>query len=292
MTFGPLVGADWLAQHADTVAIVDTRWNLQGPPGRDEYDSGHIPGAVYLDMDQDLAAPATEQDGRHPLPTPQHFAEALGRAGIGDGRPVVVYDAGPGAQAARLWWLLHVLDEPVAVLDGGIAAWQARGGALSTGKPTTQPAQRTPKPWPAHRFVDADQIAAAVANRSAVVYDARTPDRYGSGGTPSSEGVAAGGGGAIDPRPGHIPGALNAPWPDNVDEDGRFRAPATLRENFPQAQGNRVIAYCGSGVTACHDLLALELAGHTDTALYPGSWSQWGADPTRPAEGPAEQSAE
>jgi thiosulfate/3-mercaptopyruvate sulfurtransferase len=270
MSFGPLVSADWLAQNFGAVTIVDARWNLAGPPGLEEYRAGHIPTAIHLDMDTDLSAPASTEAGRHPLPTPDAFAATLGRAGIPEGRRVVVYDSGPGAQAARLWFMLHVLKEPVAVLDGGLVAWRAIGGGLSTSTPTPTPVGRAAKPWPPERFVDADQLAAAVAAGGAVVYDARTADRYEQGGP-------------IDPRPGHIPGALSAPWQQNVADDGRFRSPDTLRARFEQAAGERVIAYCGSGVTACHDLLALELAGLADTALYPGSWSQWGADATRPA---------
>jgi thiosulfate/3-mercaptopyruvate sulfurtransferase len=262
---GPLVGADWLAAHLADVRVVDVRWYLDGRSGRDAYASGHLPGAVWLDIDRDLAAPASLADGRHPLPAPEQFAAALGRAGIAEGTPVVAYDDAGGSIAARLWWMLRVLGEPVAVLDGGLAAWD---GPLTTDRPVVSPVRRPARPWPAERFLTADAVAAT----GAVVYDARTAERFAQGDP------------AIDPRPGHIPGARSAPWAGNLAADGRFRSPAELRDRFAEAAGRGAVAYCGSGVTSCHDLLALELAGIENTALYTGSWSQWGADPARPAE--------
>jgi thiosulfate/3-mercaptopyruvate sulfurtransferase len=262
---GPLVGADWLAAHLADVRVVDVRWYLDGRSGRDAYASGHLPGAVWLDIDRDLAAPASLADGRHPLPAPEQFAAALGRAGIAEGTPVVAYDDAGGSIAARLWWMLHVLGEPVAVLDGGLAAWD---GPLTTDRPVVGPVRRPARPWPAERFLTADAVAAT----GAVVYDARTAERFAQGDP------------AIDPRPGHIPGARSAPWAGNLAADGRFRSPAELRDRFAEAAGRGAVAYCGSGVTSCHDLLAMELAGIGNTALYTGSWSQWGADPARPAE--------
>lgn len=272
--FGPLVSAAWLRDHLGEVAVVDVRWYLHVPgtaarSGLAEYQAGHIPGAVHLDMDADLSAPASTAAGRHPLPTEAAFAATLGRMGIADGQRVVAYDDSGGAQAARLWYLLHVLGEPAAVLDGGIAAWTAAGGELSTETPVPYPVRRSVREWPASRFVDADAVAKAVANDTATVYDARTAERYAAGGP-------------IDPRPGHIPGARNRPWQLNLGADGRFLPPEQLRAAYDTDR--TVIAYCGSGVTACHDLLALAVAGVDDTALYPGSWSQWGADASRPAE--------
>ena len=266
--FGPLVTGEWLAAHADDVRIVDVRWYLDGRSGREAYAAGHLPGAVFLDIDRDLAAPATEQDGRHPLPTPEHFAAVLGRAGIAEGQPVVAYDDTGGSIAARLWWMLHVLGEPVAVLDGGLAAWP---GDLVTAAPSVDPVARRPREWPPGRFVTADQVAAAPG----AVIDARTAARYAHG-DPS-----------IDPRPGHIPGALSLPWAGNLDEaTGRFSSPPTLAARYRAAgvDDHPVIAYCGSGVTSCHTLLALTVLGRDDRALYTGSWSQWGADRSRPAE--------
>jgi thiosulfate/3-mercaptopyruvate sulfurtransferase len=244
------------------VRVVDERWYLDpSRSGRGEYDAGHIPGAVWLDIDADLSAPATARSGRHPLPSPEHFAAALARVGIASGTPVVAYDDAGGSTAARLWWLLHVLSEPVAVLDGGLAAWP---GELSDELPHPTPVERAPRPWPADRFRTADQLAGAW------LVDARSAARYAHGDP------------AIDPRPGHIPGASSAPWTDNLDDAGRFKSPAQLRAQYPREVP--VVAYCGSGVTACHDLLALQLAGVDDVALYPGSFSQWGADPSRPVD--------
>jgi thiosulfate/3-mercaptopyruvate sulfurtransferase len=263
--FGPLVSADWLAAHLDDVRVVDVRWYMDGRSGRDAYAAGHLPGAVRLDIDTDLSSPASTGAGRHPLPDPARFAAALGRVGIAEGTRVVAYDDAGGSVAARIWWLLHVLAEPVAVLDGGLAAWP---GPLATDAPAIEAVPRPVRPWPADRFVGADELAAG----GAVVYDARTSERHAHGDP------------AIDPRPGHVPGALSAWWGGNLGPDGRFRAAAELRERFAAAADRPAVAYCGSGVTACHDLLAMELAGLRRTALYPGSWSQWGADPSRPAE--------
>lgn len=259
----PLVSGEWLAAHLADVRIVDVRWYLDGRSGRAAYEAGHIPGAVWLDIDTELSDPATPADGRHPLPSPERFAAALGRAGIAAGTPVVAYDDAAGSIAARLWWLLHVLDEPAGVLDGGIDAWP---GELTRNVPARAPVRREPRPWPAGPFVPADELAGR-----AHVLDARTAERFGHGDP------------RIDPRPGHVPGARSAPWADNL-EDGRFRDREALRERFADVLGGPVVAYCGSGVTACHDLLALHLAGATDLALYPGGWSQWGADRARPAE--------
>jgi thiosulfate/3-mercaptopyruvate sulfurtransferase len=277
MTFGPLVSAGWLrarlAADPASVAVVDVRWYLQIPGAEDgrsglaEYAVAHIPGAVWLDIDSDLSAPANCVTGRHPLPAESAFAGALGRMGIPEGKPVVVYDDAGGAQASRLWFMLHVLGEPVAVLDGGIDAWTRIGGELTDEIPVPFPVLRPVREWPAPRFADADAVGAA----GAVLLDARTTDRYEHGGP-------------IDARPGHIPGAVSAPWQDNLGTDGRFRSADELRLRYRSIGGDGAIAYCGSGVTACHDLLALKLAGIDNTRLYVGSWSQWGADAERPVE--------
>lgn len=261
-----LVSGDWLAAHLADVRVVDVRWYLMQPgEGRAAYAAGHIPGAVHLDVDTDLSDPASVEAGRHPLPTPERFAAALGRAGIATGTPAVAYDDAGGSIAARLWWLLHVLGEPAAVLDGGLPAWP---GELTPELPRFEPVGRAPVTWPAERFRDADDLGGAR------LFDARTAERYAHGDP------------AVDPRPGHIPGAISAPWQANLDPHGRFLPAGQLRDRY--GHDGAFVAYCGSGVTACHDLLALHLAGHRDLALYPGSWSQWGADPSRPAEtGPA-----
>ncbi|MDX6744235.1 sulfurtransferase [Actinocorallia sp. A-T 12471] len=250
-----------------TGRIADVRWYLDGRDGHAAYLAGHVPGAVWVDLDAVLAGPPTEADGRHPLPAPEAFAAALGALGFGDGTPVFAYDDAGGGYAARLVWLLRRIGAPAALLDGGLAAWP---GPLATGAESLPPASREAVPWPSEVLRDADAVADALRTGSAVVLDARAADRY-SGATvlPS------------DVRSGHIPGARNAPWAGNLTEDGRFHAPEVLREKFRAAgvgPGSDVIVYCGSGVTACHDLLALERAGLTRAALYPGSWSAWSAD--------------
>jgi thiosulfate/3-mercaptopyruvate sulfurtransferase len=265
---GSLVSGTWLARHAADVRIVDVRWYLDGRSGWNAYLSGHLPEAVWLDVDTDLAGAPSATAGRHPLPSEAAFARALGRMGITEGTPVVVYDDAGGSVAARLWWLLHSRGEPAAVLDGGIQAWP---GVLTLVVPVPVPVIRPVRDWPAGRFVSADQVAAGLA-RDTVVYDSRVAERYAEG-DPS-----------LDPRPGHIPGAKSAPWAGNLGPDRRFSDSGTLRKRYADAVGHQAVAYCGSGVTACHDLLAMHVAGITDLALYPGSWSQWGADPSRPAE--------
>ena len=255
----PLVSGDWLAAHLDEVVVVDLR-----PTWAD----GHVPGARPLSLDRDLAEPATPADGRHPLARPERFASALGRIGIAPGSPVVACDGAGGSIAARLWWMLHVLGEPVAVLDGGVDAWT---GERTTEVEVWSPVDRPVMPWPADRFVDADRVRDAE-----VLLDARSAGRF-SGEAPDP---------VLDPRPGHVPGARSAPWQGNLDPStGRFLPAAVLLRRF-EALGvgasTDVVAYCGSGVTACHDLLALEVAGLGSTRLYTGSWSQWGADASLP----------
>jgi thiosulfate/3-mercaptopyruvate sulfurtransferase len=272
--FGPLVSAPWLAAHLDEVRVVDTRWYVSGTntgtpggrTGRQAYLDAHIPTAVFLDIDTDLAAPPGVAEGRHPLPSPQEFAAVLSRAGISAGTPVVAYDDTGGSIAARLWWMLHVLGEPVAVLDGGLAAWT---GPLTERVPTPAAVPREPTPWPADRIMAAD----ALLTSGRAIIDARTAERFARG-DPS-----------IDPCPGHVPGAVSAPWASNLDGNGHFLGPAALRDRYAAlGVSGPAVAYCGSGVTSCHTVLALTLAGTDDVALYPGSWSQWGADPARPVE--------
>jgi thiosulfate/3-mercaptopyruvate sulfurtransferase len=272
----PLVDAVWLEAHLGDVQVADVRWYLDGRSGHEAYLGGHIPGAVWLDIDTELADPPGP--GRHPLPSPERFAAAMSRAGIGDDTPVVAYDDAGGSIAARLWWLLSLVDHPVAVLDGGLAAWP---GPLETGQAEPAPAEFTPRPFPAWKLAEADEVAKAAARDDTVVIDARTAARYAHGDP------------KLDPRPGHVPGARNAPWAGNLGPDGRMRSPAELRAHY-EAVGvtpdREVVAYCGSGVTACHDLLALTVADLGSLRLYPGSWSDWGSDPTRPtAEGPDER---
>ena len=262
-----IVSASWLADHLDEVRVVDVRWYLDGRSGRAAFDSGHLPGAVFADLDSDLSAPPSAVGGRHPLPDPTAFAAAMSQLGIGDATPVVAYDDAGGAIAARLWWMLHVLGHEVAVLDGGIDAWP---GELEITSAEHDEAVFTPMPWPRERFRTADEVADGAYD---VLIDARTPDRYRGENT------------SVDPRPGHVPGAVNAPFPGNLD-NGSLRGADELAGRFASigvGAGDAVVAYCGSGVTACHDLLALEVAGHgPTTALFVGSSSAWAGDPERP----------
>jgi thiosulfate/3-mercaptopyruvate sulfurtransferase len=270
---GLIVDVDSVPRDA---VLIDTRLALTGPSGLDRYDAGHLPGAAYVDIDEDLAAPPG-LGGRHPLPDTAVFAAAMRRAGVHLGSTVVVYDDGPATAAARLWWLLrdHGHDD-VMVLDGGYAAWSADGRPIST-----TPVRPAPGNWtgrPGHLpVVEADQVREAPGN--AVLVDVRAAERF------------RGEHESIDPVAGHIPGAVNAPLAGNTDDAGRFLPEADLRRRFEQLgvhNGVPVTAYCGSGVTATQTLLALRLAGFADAALYPGSWSGWIADASRPvATGPA-----
>lgn len=267
------VDSAWLAEHLGEVAVVDTRWYLDGRSGRDAYLGGHLPGAVHADVDTDLAAPATAEGGRHPLPPPEDFAAALSRLGVGDTTPVVAYDDAGGSVAARLVWMLRAIGSSAAVLDGGIQAWD---GPIEQGGTTPPPRPRSPRAWPADRIADLDHVRAAGSDAATLLVDARAHARY-TGEAPAS----------VDARPGHIPGARSAEWQGNLDSEGRFAAPEVLRARFSALGADTaasITAYCGSGVTACHDLLALERAGFTGARLYPGSWSAWGGDDSLPAE--------
>jgi thiosulfate/3-mercaptopyruvate sulfurtransferase len=281
----PLVSPTDLAASlsgSEPPVLLDVRWRLGGPPGREDYARGHLPGAVFLDLDVDLAAPPGPA-GRHPLPAPDDLQRVLRAAGVRDGAPVVVYDADNGSIAARVWWLLRWAGhDRVRVLDGGYAAWQAEGRPVTTDVPV--PGQGGVTVRPGHMpVVDAD--GAARLARTGVLLDARAPERYRGDVEP------------IDPKAGHVPGARNAPFAAHTGEDGRWRTPDELAEHFakvgvPSVAGEgaagegEVGAYCGSGVTATAVVLALEVAGITSTeapaTLYAGSWSNWSADPNRP----------
>ena len=270
---GPLVTVDWLHRSlADpALRIADVRWALSGPPGRERYDGGHLPGAVFLDIDTELATSGVATDGRHPLPSPARLAEVLGSHGIGDEHVVVAYDDASGSIAARLWWLFRHVGRGTAcaVLDGGIAAWTDAGLPLTTDEP-----DHTPTTWTPGSVVDdvtdADAVAAAAGR--ALILDARSGERYRGETEP------------IDPRAGHVPGALSAPWTGNIGPDGRFLPPHELRARYEAlgAADREVVTYCGSGINATHDLLALELAGIGGGRLFAGSWSAWSSDPARP----------
>ncbi|MCX5193887.1 sulfurtransferase [Streptomyces sp. NBC_00249] len=254
--------------------LLDIRWQLGGPDQRPAYEAGHLPGAVYVDLDRELAGPPGS-GGRHPLPDPEAFGAVMRRAGVRAGEPVVVYDGGQGWAAARAWWLLRWTGHAaVRVLDGGLAAWTAEGGAVTADAPA--PAEGDFKPNPgASGLLDAD--AAAALARSGLLLDARAGERYRGEVEP------------IDPVGGHIPGAVSAPTTENVGADGRFLPADALRARFAALgaeQDTAVGVYCGSGVSGAHEVLALEVAG-IPAALYAGSWSHWSSDPERPvATGP------
>ncbi|MEU6477777.1 sulfurtransferase [Streptomyces sp. NPDC047017] len=262
--------------------LLDVRWQLStakaaGAPsfdGRAAHAAGHIPGAVFVDLDRELAAPPGAA-GRHPLPGTEEFGAAMRRAGVSSARPVVVYDGGQGWAAARAWWLLRWAGHPdVRVLDGGLAAWE---GPLETTVP--EPAEGDFTPAVGALGLLGPDAAAALA-RSGVLFDARAGERYRGEVEP------------IDRVGGHIPGAVSAPTGENVGPDGRFLPAAELRARFEglgAADGTEVGVYCGSGVSAAHEVLALAVAG-IPAALYAGSWSEWSADPSRPvAVGPDPQ---
>ena len=257
--------------------VLDVRWSLTGPPGNTVVAAGHVPGAVYVDLDLDLADPPGER-GRHPLPDPARFAAAMRRAGVTLDRPVVVMDGGDGSVAARAWWLLrHHGHDVVRLLDGGWAAWVAAGAEVATGGADAPYADSDPvsdHPFLADvaRLPVLDADSAAALARSGVLLDARAPARYAGDVEP------------VDAVAGHIPGALNAPTSMALDPSGRFLGPDELRRRYADlavAPGAAVGVYCGSGVTATHTVLALHCVG-VEAALYPGSWSEWITDPSRP----------
>jgi thiosulfate/3-mercaptopyruvate sulfurtransferase len=262
----PVVDAGWVREHQGDLVLADVRWYLDGRPGRAEYDSGHLPGAVWVDLEAWLSGPATSEAGRHPLPDPAVFAHGMTQLGIGDDDVVVAYDDAGGVIAARLVWLLRATGHAAALLDGGTAAWTGPWETVARQRPT---ATFTPTPWPPERLASGDD-AADPAN---VVLDARQRERY--LGEPD----------AVDPRAGHIPGALSLPCRENLDAAGRFLPVNELRRRLAEV-GVRpsapAVSYCGSGVTACHNLLAMEHAGLGRGRLYPGSWSQWSRDERRP----------
>lgn len=259
------------------VVVVDCRFNLMKPEaGRAAWLAGHIPGAFYADLDRDLAGPASPTTGRHPLPDPERLRALFGSFGIGPETPVVAYDEGPGAIAARLWWLLRWMGHPhVALLDGGLAAWQAAGLPLATDPPAAAPVRFTGQPGAMPSWETAPLAAALASGDTRLrLLDARAPDRFAGTTEP------------IDPVAGHVPGAINAPFTGNLGSDGRFLPPRELAARFAALAAGRspgdVVCMCGSGVTACHNVFALELAGLPGAALYPGSWSEWIRSPDRP----------
>ncbi|RKR90915.1 thiosulfate/3-mercaptopyruvate sulfurtransferase [Micromonospora pisi] len=251
--------------------VLDVRWRLNGPPGRADYDAGHLPGAAFVDLDTELCG-VPGAGGRHPLPDPETLQRALRAAGVRAGHPVVVYDGGDGLAATRAWWTLRWAGHhAVRVLDGGYPAWVAAGHPVTAAVPTPVPGDLTVRPGGLP--VLAAEDAAALAAGDGVLLDVRAAARYLGETEP------------IDPVAGHVPGAVNLPTTEHIGADGRLRAADALRSRFAEAgvePGVRVGAYCGSGVTAAHTVFALHLAGRGDAALYVGSWSHWLTDPDRP----------
>lgn len=277
--------------------VLDVRWALGMTDGHEQYRAGHLPGAVYVDLETELAAPASPAAGRHPLPSASAFQEAARRWGVSAGSRVVVYDSVGGTSAARAWWLLRYFGVPdVRILDGGLAAWAATGHALEPGDVTPEPGDVVVRPG-GMPVLGTDE-AAALADGEGVLLDARAAERYRGEVEP------------VDPQAGHIPGAASAPTTENLRADGRFLSTADLKRRFGDlgvstgspngvagstsaepageesaddagsAGVRRVGVYCGSGVTASHQVAALAVVG-VDAALYPGSWSQWSNDPAR-----------
>ena len=281
MAVDPLVTVEWLKDHLGDpdVRPVDVRWYLtERGRGRAEYDEGHVPGAAFMDVDDDLSAPRGQGPGRHPLPSPEAFAAAAGRAGIGPNTYVVAYDSAGGAYAARLWWLLRYFGhERASLLDGGWPAWQAAGYPVERAAPTIAAAEFIPIAHP-EMVVDAATVDQLRRDSRALILDARANERY--------EGRVE----PIDPQAGHIPGARSAPYAGNLAAGGRMKLPDELRNRYIDLGADAarsIVCYCGSGVTAAHTAFALHLAGRTDALIYEGSWSDWSSDPTRPvASGP------
>lgn len=266
--------ADWL--------VFDVRHDLADhQAGRRAYEQGHIPGALFLDHETDLAAPRTGTNGRHPLPDRQDLAALMRLQGLTSGMQVVAYDAQGSLFASHLWWMLRWLGHPhVAILDGGWQAWREAGGEVETGRrqPSVSEAQAVqslnlPR-QAAMPTVQADQVLANIAQPVFTVIDARAPERYRGEVEP------------MDPVAGHIPGALNRSHTNNLDAQGRFKPAGQLQQEFQALLGDtpasQVVHQCGSGITACHNLFAMELAGLNGSRIYPGSWSEWVSDPTRP----------
>jgi len=279
ITFDTLISADELAAAQKSGAplmVLDCSFELTDPQaGQRAYDSGHLPGARYVHLDQVLSTAKTGRNGRHPLPSRETFAAAMAALGLDADMQVVAYDNAGGMYAARLWWMLRWAGHPaVAVLDGGIAAWKAAGHALSQDAPgAPAPGSFRLKPSLV-TTVSYDEVKANIDSAERLVLDARAPDRF------------RGENETMDPIGGHIPGARNRLFKDNLGADGRFKPAAQLRQEFDAITGGRpaaqLVNQCGSGVTACHNLLAMEVAVLRGAALYPGSWSEWSAQPGAP----------
>ena len=272
-----LIDTEELAAHLDDPAfvIVDVRHDLARPDtfGDDAYAEAHIPGARFAHVDRDLSAAKSGFNGRHPLPTPEAAAALFGRLGIDSSKQVVVYDLGSGMFASRLWWMLRWLGhDRAAVLDGGFAKWQREGRPVSADTPAVR--ATTFVPTHVRPTVSATGVAASLPRHGLLLLDARAAERFRGDVEP------------LDPVAGHIPGALNRPYTRNIAPDGTFRSPRELRVEFEAMLHGRppddLVHYCGSGISATHNLLAMTIAGYPLTRIYPGSWSEWVSDPRRP----------
>lgn len=281
MRWTTLISAEELATAIDACVVVDCRHDLADPAaGRRGYLEAHVPGAHFVSMDDELSAPCSGRNGRHPMPAREAVRSLLESLGLADDRQLVVYDTAGGGMAGRLWWMARWAGhEAVAVLDGGLPAWRRAGFPVTAEIPERGPGRLSERS-PLEVLVDAGTTAAAASDPARRVLDARAAERF----TGKAE--------TIDPVAGHIPGSVNRPWGGNLREDGRFKPAPVLRAEFQALLGGRpptaLVHSCGSGVSACHNLLAMAHAGLPGAALYGGSWSEWIADPARPvATGPA-----
>lgn len=265
----PFVDADWLTAHPEAV-VADVRWYADARSGADAYAEDHLPGAVFVDLDRWLAEPPSAAEGRHPLPDPEVFAEGMRAAGIGDGTTVVAYDDDAGACAARLVWMLRVTGHDAALLDGGITGWR---GPLTREVPQPPYAAFTARPWPEDALATMAEVAAGLADGDLVLVDARPGERFRGAVEP------------IDARPGHVPGAVSVPCRQNVGPEGRLLPDEQLRRRLA-AVDRPWVSSCGSGVTACQNLLVAERLGLPPGRLWPGSYSQWAHTDQPVATGP------
>jgi thiosulfate/3-mercaptopyruvate sulfurtransferase len=283
--YSTLISTESLASHLDgSWVIVDGRYDLRDERwGLEQYRTAHIPGAVYASLSHDLAAPPSGTNGRHPLPCVETMEATFGRLGISRGTQVVIYDQDAGMYASRMWWMLRYMGhDAAAVVDGGWTKWVREGRAVRTGEERRPAAVFSGRRRKELRLI-VDQMEAALGDSSVLLVDARAPERFEGRSEP------------LDRTAGHIPGAVNHFYKRNVTDEGVMLPVETLREQFAALLGDRspdqVVMYCGSGVTACHNLLAMEHAGLSGTKLYPGSWSEWSSNPDRPVEtGPERRS--
>ncbi|MDG2114523.1 MAG: sulfurtransferase [Actinomycetota bacterium] len=265
----PIVSVDAALAHGNVV-FCDVRWYLDRRPGHAAYLEGHIPGAIFVELDEHLAYLPTKSGGRHPMPSAASFAASLSTLGIGPDDTVVAYDDSHGMSAGRLVWMLRITGHDAALLDGGLQAWT---GELEAGHRRRPPVFHPIRPWPEGVIVDANHASAAGDSSQLALVDSRAPERYRGEVEP------------VDPQAGHVPGAINLPFSGNITTDGVFHEPDELRRRFQEAgisDAEDAVFYCGSGVSACNNLLAVEHAGLGRAKLYAGSWSQWSNDPDRP----------